>query len=1169
MAITTTQAQGLVLALFGASAGGHLTGLAAASNLNTLAGDLSTSAGLILGKDLSSNTAFRDHVTANLKLSGDALTAANAWLDGQLNAGAARGDIIATAVTFLSTLTDTTSPFYASAQAFQSTVTAAVAWSTGAGATQFGVSALRAQQGNVDVVAGSTFTLTVNTDVISGTAGNDTISGTTSRLGSADVLIDTNAADNDSLTMTAMSANVGATVIAGIENLNFNTSIVGGTTFTVDGTNMTGVNAMNIARGDLLDGQVSGKGDVTVNPIKGAQVKAVNITGVGTGATTVTQSTTGGTSVTTDGSGAVTLTGGGTVNAANSTGTVKVIASTTAAMAAANTIVNADKSTAVDLDDNAFTGSVTINAAKSTNTDLALGTGNTGATVTSGTDIAAGTSYTIDVTGISSAGATITTGAGGSKSATTLTTVGSVTAGATITLGGTSATTDAATIKGNGYIALAVGSTPVDVVTLSGNGAAVDYTVTNAFTSLTKSGADSVTVRANADLLTAKTVSGVDSVIITAITTAAAQDYSKIAAPIIVGADLNQNTTVASGAALTVAVDQTATTLYSKTDKGTVSLSTGDDTTDNTAATIALGATAFGTTSQTFTDVAINATTGALSMTSLDAGTANVVITGNKAVSITGAYVTTANSAVASTTKATAIDASGATGAITINVGADLKTLNTGTGADKITIDDRSVKGTVGTDANFVANGTVVYTVNAGAGNNEVTLTSLASGSQIYTGAGLDTVTIGHVAAALVSTGTGNDGITIAADIDSDAIIAAGDGTDTLTLADTDGNDFNNTNFAFTGVENINISALTSGAITINSAQLAANATFTLTGSAAADNLTVVGKSATVGNTVDASGITVSSASVTLQGNAKNDTITGTGSSDTINQTLGSDTVAGGAGTADKFVSITLDTGVKDSTAVGAEDIAGQVFNFGASAVTASQVATKLGTYLSLGIASVETGKTAYTFASEKAANSTAQQTISTVESFVGTSGKDYFVASDAGMTFEGGAGADYLALGGAKDTVVYSASSNGEDTVVGFTVGTGGDVLDFNKFVTITGTLEGAGATGSGALAKTTAGAAVGGTDIAGKLLIWGGTISQFQTALEDSTANNKLYLANEAKAVVLVGDPANGAQTYSVYYVVGDSGTTADLEAVTLVGTVAVNDGDAVDVANFLITA
>jgi len=1167
MAITANQAQGLVLALFGASAGGHLTSLSAASSVAGLAADLATSAGLILGKDLSANATFRDYVlTTNLKLTGAALTAAQTWMDGEFTKGTARGDILTAAVTYLDGLTDTSSVFYAAATDYRAKVTAAVTWSQAAGKTEFGVAALRAQQGNVDAVAGQSFTLTTGTDVISGTAGNDIITGTTSRLGSADVLIDTNAADQDSLTMTAMSANVGATVIAGIETLNFNTSIVGGTAFTVDGTNMTGVTAMNIARGDLLDGQVSGKGDVTVNPIKGAQVKAVNITGVGTGATTVTQSSTGGTTVTTDGSGAVTLTGGGTVNAANSTGTVKVVASSTAAMAAADTTVNAAKATAVDLDDNSFTGSVTINAAKSENTDLALGTGNKGATVTSGTDIAAGTTYTIDVTGITSAGATITTGAGGSKSATTLTTVGSVTTGATITLGGTSATTDAATVKGNGYIALNVGATPVDIVTLSGNGAAVDYTVTGAFTSLTKAGTDSVTVRADADLLNAKTVSGADSVIITAITTAAAQDYSKISAPIIVGANLNQATTVASGASLTVAVDQTATTIYSKTDKGTLSLSTGDDTTDNTAATIALGATAFGTTSQTFTDVAINATTGALSMTSLDAGTANVVITGSKAVSITGAYSTTADSAVASTTKATAIDASGATGAITITVGADLKTLNTGTGADKITIDDRGTA-TANNKTNFAANGTVIYTVNAGAGNNEVTLTSLGSGSQIYTGAGLDTVTISHVAAALISTGAGNDGISIAADIDSDAIIAAGDGTDTLTFSDTDGNNFgNNTNFTFTGVENVNISALTSSAITINSAQLAANPTFTLTGNATADNLTVVGKSSTAGNTVDASGITVSSASVTLQGNAKDDTITGTASSDTINQTLGSDTVSGGAGTADKFVSITLDTGVKDSTAVGAEDIAGQVFNFGATAVTGSQVATKLGTYLSLGVASVATGKTAYTFASEKAANSANQQTISTVESFVGTSGKDYFVASDSGMTFEGAAGNDYIVLGGGVDTVKYSAT-NGEDTVTGFTVGTSGDVLDFNSFVTITGTLEGAGVAGSGALAKTTAGDATGGTNIAGKAFIWGGTLADLQTLIVAATTNSKLYLADGAKSVALIGDPTDGAQTYSVYYIVGNNTASANSEVVTLVGTVAVNDGDAVNVANFLV--
>ena len=1002
----------------------------------------------------------------------------------------------------------------------------------------------------------TTFTLTTGTDVISGTAGNDVINGTTNRLGSADVLIDTDSTDADSLNMTAVSADIGATVIAGIETLNFNTSIVGGTAFAVNGTNITGVKAMNIARGDLLDGQVSGKGDVTVNPIKGAQVKAVNITGVGTGATTVTQSTTGGTSVTTDGSGAVTLTGGGTVNAANSTGTVKVIASATAAMAAADTTVNAAKATVVDLNDNAFTGSVTINAAKSADTDLALGTGNKGATVTAGTDIAAGTTYTIDVTGITSAGATITTGAGGSKSATTLTTVGSVTAGATITLGGTSATTDAATIKGNGYIALDVGATPVDVITLSGNGAAVDYTVTNAFTSLTKAGTDSVTVRADADLLTAKTVSGVDSVIITAITTGAAQDYSKIAAPIVVGANLNQATTVASGAALTVAVNQTATTIYSKTDKGTLSLSTGDNTTDNSAATIALGATAFGTTSQTFTDVAINATTGALSMTSLDAGTANVVITGSKAVSITGAYATTADNAVASTTKATAIDASGATGAVTINVGADLKALNTGTGADKITIDDRATA-TAGGKTNFVDNGTVVYTVNAGAGNNEVTLTSLGSGSQIYTGAGLDTVTIGHVAAALVSTGAGNDGITIAHDIDSDAIIAAGDGTDTLTFADTDGNNFNNTNFAFTGVENVNISALNSGSITINSAQLAANATFTLTGGATADNLTVVGKSATASNTVDASGITVSSASVTLQGNAKDDTITGTASSDTINQTIGSDTVAGGAGSADKFVSIALGSGVKDTTAASADDIAGQVFNFGATAVTASQVATKLSTYLSLGVASVATGKTAYTFATEKAANSTAQQTISTVESFVGTSGKDYFVASDAGMTFEGAAGADYVALGGAADTVVFTAgattsladtaTANAIDTIASFTIAN--DVINLAALAGVT--------VGTTAALGTKLTAINGSVDLgAAKNIIYlddaGGTLFANAAALDAATfvlESAGTDAVTDGNYVVVYAATADGDARVALV-TVGTKDVTAAIDLITLVG-------------------
>jgi hypothetical protein len=374
-----------------------------------------------------------------------------------------------------------------------------------------------------------------------------------------------------------------------------------------------------------------------------------------------------------------------------------------------------------------------------------------------------------------------------------------------------------------------------------------------------------------------------------------------------------------------------------------------------------------------------------------------------------------------------------------------------------------------------------------------------------------------------------------------------------LTFADTDGNDFSsNTNFTFTGVENVNISALTAGAITINSAQLAANPTFTLTGNATADNLTVVGKSATAGNTIDASGITVSSASVTLQGNAKDDTITGTAFNDTINQTIGSDTIIGGAGT-DKFVSITLGANVKDSTAVGADDIAGQVFNFGASAVTASQVATKLGTYLSLGVSSVTTGKTAYTFANEKVANSANQQTISTVESFVGTSGKDYFVASDAGMTFEGAGGNDYVILGGGNDIVKFAdtASNNGIDEIVNF-LAAGTDKLDFTAFLGAAATVN----TTAFDIAGTT-GSVLGVTNVAVAFNKTGAslTAADFQT----TTGAGKIAIEDNSKAVILVTADADGTSDttvtpFNIYYVQDtntDTGATDQTWSVTLVGT------------------
>jgi hypothetical protein len=161
---TKDNVQGVVLALFGASAGGHLSGLTAsatANGLTAVASDLAASAGFILGKDLSTAVAFRDNMLTNMGISStnSAYAAAAAWADGELaKAGANRGEIVAVAVTYMAGLTDATSPFYAAAAAFNATVASAVAWSEGAGKTVLGVAELIAQQGGSGG-AGSAFTL--------------------------------------------------------------------------------------------------------------------------------------------------------------------------------------------------------------------------------------------------------------------------------------------------------------------------------------------------------------------------------------------------------------------------------------------------------------------------------------------------------------------------------------------------------------------------------------------------------------------------------------------------------------------------------------------------------------------------------------------------------------------------------------------------------------------------------------------------------------------------------------------------------------------------------------------------------------------------------------------------------------------------------------------------
>lgn len=94
------------------------------------------------------------------------------------------------------------------------------------------------------------------------------------------------------------------------------------------------------------------------------------------------------------------------------------------------------------------------------------------------------------------------------------------------------------------------------------------------------------------------------------------------------------------------------------------------------------------------------------------------------------------------------------------------------------------------------------------------------------------------------------------------------------------------------------------------------------------------------------------------------------------------------------------------------------------------------------------------------------------------------------------------------------------------------------------------------------TAGVSSGGTDIGGKVFV---VASSFDlTSIVTSTADNALYLADEAKAIALVADTDNiaSATLFSINYITGDG---ADGETITTVGTVTVDDLDGLLGSNF----
>lgn len=131
-----------------------------------------------------------------------------------------------------------------------------------------------------------------------------------------------------------------------------------------------------------------------------------------------------------------------------------------------------------------------------------------------------------------------------------------------------------------------------------------------------------------------------------------------------------------------------------------------------------------------------------------------------------------------STKAFTTVDASASTGGLTISGGADLATIKTGTGNDSVTI-------TATTAAATSSSAAVNATVATGDGNDTITVSTTGDGAtSVDAGAGNDKITVNKGAGAVsILGGAGNDTIVINGTLATSDVINGGDGTDTVQFA--------------------------------------------------------------------------------------------------------------------------------------------------------------------------------------------------------------------------------------------------------------------------------------------------------------------------------------------------------------------------------------------------
>jgi len=866
--------------------------------------------------------------------------------------------------------------------------------------------------------------LTTSDDVPALSAGNDTITGTLLTYEAADVIVDGSSIDADTLTVTA-SGDVSVTpTVVKIETLNFD---------------LSGVAAAG--------GDGASTFDVDVSAVRSAQTLNFDITSVGSSVTALAVDNV--------------AAGGVTINVTSDFSTVTI--DTVADADYTLNVGGATATTDITVSEDAESGvadDVTINSTSALSISSTVMDGDLVASSVGDMDVEDADSAEGTVTLTSSAGSVLVTTADGTATM-------SITAADEVDVEGATGVTTltmsaAGTAATSATTASQVTATAMTTLNVSGNGAAVkvDASESDALATVNVSGAYGVEVVVDGDELT-----GISNFAFNDTSTAGTSvlNINKTAGEANVdlvdaGADVIKLTAnmdgddldVATGALIQIAADQTATEfdgVYASRASNTISVTVNDDAEAAESWDIAsIDFDNFATVSLISADT--SPVSGGLDVEAIDVGTATLKVTGSGTFQF--------DSIVAGS-----FDGSEATGALDLDLEgtADVATVTTGSGNDTIVVTaDVSTGG---------------YTINAGAGNDGITLVAGAD-QTVDGGDGVDTATLDgdYTAGAMSLTSIeilelDHESVVDGSMLDGKALVvrdstAAEGAADMIVTVDSTSTD----------LTNISVDSTTHTGVTVNGGTYGGFTGITVVGTNVAN--TITGGSNGDALTGGASGDTISGAAGAdvISGLAGGDTLTGGAGGDTISGGAGGDTIFGGNAGAKESAKFDL-VGSGDAGAIVAGDIFtmtlfGETITVTESAeaeqdledigeafvtaintafgdlVTVSDTAEAGTVVVTSNVDGVYTAFAATVAAAEGDAEAITAE--STVEGVAGSDGSDIITGGEGIDLIFAGAGANTIDLSeavAAADVVHFTEVGADVTTITGFAVNS--DTLDFN----------------------------------------------------------------------------------------------------------------------------